>query len=145
MKKILLALIAFMSLSFSALAAVNLNTATQAELESLDGIGPVKAKAIIDYRKKSGGFKSVDELEKVNGIGNKTLESVRKNVTLSGKTTKTSPNDSKPANETKSVGNEKTASSGKTAGSKEVKQEKPTKNDTKTEKKVINKKATSNK
>jgi competence protein ComEA len=52
MKKMLLALFVFLSFSISALAAVNINTATQAELESLNGIGPVKAQAIIDYRKK---------------------------------------------------------------------------------------------
>jgi len=52
MKKIILTLVAFLSFSISAIAAVNINTATQAELESLQGVGPVKAQAIIDYRKK---------------------------------------------------------------------------------------------
>ncbi|MCC2682697.1 MAG: Competence protein ComEA helix-hairpin-helix region [Nitrosospira multiformis] len=49
--------------SGAAFAAVNINTATQAELESLQGIGPAKAKAILDYRKKKGSFKSVDDLQ----------------------------------------------------------------------------------
>jgi competence protein ComEA len=89
MKKMLLVLIALLGLSFQAFAAVNLNTATQAELESLEGVGPVKAQAIVDYRKKNGGFKSVDELEKVDGIGAAILENVRKNVSVSGKTTVT--------------------------------------------------------
>jgi len=125
MKKILIAFLASLAFNFSTFAAVNLNTATQAEIESLEGIGPVKAAAIIDYRKKNGGFKSVDELEKVDGIGPATLANVRKNVSVSGKTTVVVPAaDAKPAAKTKTVGNEKAAASGKTADSKEVKGEK---------------------
>jgi len=56
MKKILIALLTSLTLSFNAFAAVNLNTATQQELETLNGIGPVKAQAIIDYRKKKWWF-----------------------------------------------------------------------------------------
>jgi competence protein ComEA len=85
MKKMLFVL-TLLGMSLNVFAAVNLNTATQAELESLAGVGPVKAQAILDYRKKNGGFKSVDELEKVDGIGASTVENVRKNVTISGKT-----------------------------------------------------------
>ncbi|MDI1308585.1 MAG: helix-hairpin-helix domain-containing protein [Methylotenera sp.] len=87
MTKILLALFTFLSFNISAMAGVNLNTATQAELESLNGIGPVKAQAIIDYRKKNGGFKSVDELEKVEGVGPAITQSVRKDISVSGPTT----------------------------------------------------------
>ncbi len=69
-----------------ALAAprVNLNTASQAQLDTLPGIGPKKARAIIDWRKAHGGFKSVTELLQVKGIGRKTLEKLRPLVTLDG-------------------------------------------------------------
>lgn len=113
MKKIIFALIAFLSLSFSALAAVNINTATEAELETLDGIGPAKAKAIVEYRKKQGGFKSIDELENVEGIGSKTLSNLRKDLSLTGKTT--------AVVDTKSVGDVKAGTSGSSAVSKTAK------------------------
>lgn len=113
MKKIIFALIAFLSLSFSALAAVNINTATEAELETLDGIGPAKAKAIVEYRKKQGGFKSIDELENVEGIGSKTLSNLRKDLSLTGKTT--------AVVDTKSVGDVKAGKSGSSAVSKTAK------------------------
>jgi len=54
----------------SSWAAVNINTATQSELEGVKGLGPSKAKAIIEYREKNGPFKSVDDLDKVKGFGN---------------------------------------------------------------------------
>ena len=56
---------------------LNLNTATQEALESLPGIGPVKAAEIIAYREKIGEFLSIDELLNVKGIGPATLESIR--------------------------------------------------------------------
>lgn len=84
MKRILLALVTLLCFSLSALATVNINTATQADLESLDGIGPVKAKAIIDYRKKNGNFKNIEDLDKVDGIGPVTLKNIRKDILING-------------------------------------------------------------
>src|SRR5690349_3937727 len=86
--KLLFALLFALCLGITnALAAVNVNTATQAELETLNGIGPAKAKAIIDYRNKNGAFKTVEELDKVPGIGEGTLKKIRADVTLTGATT----------------------------------------------------------
>lgn len=67
-----------------AFAQININTASQDELDGLKGIGPTKAKAIVDYRKKNGSFKSVDDLQKVPGIGPATLKDLRADVTVSG-------------------------------------------------------------
>lgn len=77
---------ALLSLMFSitAFAAVNANTATQQELESVKGIGPVKAKAIIDYRTKNGPFKSFADLEKVQGLGAKSLEKLKTELVVTG-------------------------------------------------------------
>ncbi|MGE8355577.1 MAG: ComEA family DNA-binding protein [Microvirgula sp.] len=87
LRRLLVGILAAIVYIGAAFAAVNVNTASQAELEALNGIGPVKAKAILDYRQKNGPFKSVDDLKKVTGIGDKTLESIRKDVSLSGATT----------------------------------------------------------
>ena len=82
MKTFLILVLFCLGLGISVQAAVNINTANQTELESLPGIGPVKAKAILEYRKKNGGFKSVDELTRVDGIGPVTLKNARNDIVL---------------------------------------------------------------
>lgn len=61
---------------------VNVNTATVEELETLPGIGPVLAQAIVAYRESRGPFASVDELVLVSGIGPGTLDKLRDRVTV---------------------------------------------------------------
>ena len=61
---------------------MNINTASINELKTLTGIGESKAKAIISYREKNGGFKSIDEIKKVSGIGNATYEKFKDNITI---------------------------------------------------------------
>jgi len=78
-----LTLLAQFALSGPAVAAVNINTATQDEFVALHkGLGPAKAQAIIDYRKANGPFKSVDDLRHVKGIGAKRLEKLRPELTV---------------------------------------------------------------
>ena len=63
-------------------AKININTASLEALMSLTGIGEVKAQAIIDYRNENGPFRSVEELVNVSGIGEKTLDKLRDQITV---------------------------------------------------------------
>lgn len=74
---VLLGLLLGFSLSMTASAAIDLNKATQSELEAVKGLGPVKAKAIMAYRDKHGVFKSLDELSNVKGMGKATIEKLK--------------------------------------------------------------------
>lgn len=60
---------------------INLNTATKEQLMVLNGIGEVKADAIIAYRQEKGIFNSVDELKNISGIGDKTFEKIKQFIT----------------------------------------------------------------
>jgi competence protein ComEA len=61
-------------------APIQLSTATQEQLETLPGVGPVTAQKILDYREKHGAFHSIDELQAISGIGPKRLEQMRDHV-----------------------------------------------------------------
>jgi len=65
---------------------VNINTATAAQLTMLPGIGDKIAKRIVEYRTKAGGFKSLEDLKKVNGIGNKKFSKIKPFCSLQGQT-----------------------------------------------------------
>lgn len=84
MKKLFFMLFAMLSFSL-ALAQVNINTATAQELQTLNGIGPAKANAIIEYRNANGPFKSVEDLKNVRGIGSGvTFQRISQQVTVGG-------------------------------------------------------------
>jgi competence protein ComEA len=71
---------------------VNLNTATQEELVALPGVGPAKAKAIIDYR-TAHPFKTVDEVKNVRGIGDHLYESLKGKITVGAMASSAAPGD----------------------------------------------------
>jgi len=61
---------------------VNLNTASTSELDSLPGIGPAYAQRIIDYRDSNGGFKAIEDVQNVKGIGPKTFEKMKDLISI---------------------------------------------------------------
>jgi len=89
LKKLLMLCVAFMLSIGAAFAAVDVNTADQAALESVKGLGPVKSKAIIDERTKNGPFKDADDLaNRVKGLGTKSVGHLEENgLTIGGSST----------------------------------------------------------
>ena len=61
---------------------ININTASQEELETLPGIGPVTAEKIIEYRTTIGPFSTIEEIQEVSGIGPKTFEDIKDLITV---------------------------------------------------------------
>ncbi|MER2257744.1 MAG: helix-hairpin-helix domain-containing protein [Priestia megaterium] len=61
---------------------VNINTANTDELQTLNGIGPSKASAIVSYREENGLFQTVEDLGQVSGIGEKSLEKIKAQITV---------------------------------------------------------------
>jgi competence protein ComEA len=70
---------------------VNLNTATQTELEQLPGIGPKTAALIIEYRQKKGPFKKIEELMNVKGIGEKSFLKLKPQLTVAARPDSNTP------------------------------------------------------
>ena len=69
-------------IALPAFAEVNINTATQSELESVRGLGPAKAQAIISYREANGSFKKLDELDNVKGFGKASVDKLRGELSI---------------------------------------------------------------
>ncbi len=67
----------------AAQSIVNINTASAQQLESLPGIGPATAARIVDYRQKHGGFKKIEEIMNVRGIGEKLFLRMKSQLTVS--------------------------------------------------------------
>jgi competence protein ComEA len=93
-KKIVVGMATLLASVSMAWAAVNINTASEGELTALSGIGPSKAKAIVEYRKANGNFKTVEDIQKVKGIGPATYESLKSQLTVAGSAAK-APADAK--------------------------------------------------
>ena len=125
-----------------ALAKVEINSADQAALESVRGLGPSKAKAILLERKKNGPFKDSTDLHtRVKGIGEKTVERLMQNgLTINNKTT-AGPSKDKSASNTKEASSKRStdreqegsqkAKSEKASSEKPAKQSRKAKEDTK--------------
>lgn len=91
LKKLIVAAVTLLASVSMALAAVNINTASESELATLPGIGPAKAKAIVDYRKANGGFKAVEDIQKVKGIGPSTFEKLKPQLAVAATTASKAP------------------------------------------------------
>ncbi len=135
-KKFITALFAASILFGASLAnaeMVNINKANaEALAENLNGIGPVKSKAIVDYRRKHGKFKSLDELTNVDGIGEELVKTNKRSMSLtrgatkpSGKPKATSKSSTRKKTSTKKSGSKKTTTKAKKSAPKKASSKKP--------------------
>ena len=88
MRKLLIIISAPLIFAGGVHAAVNINTATQEELQTLSGITSAKARAIIEYRSKAGKFRTAEDLTKVDGLNPRYLDmkQLYKDVSVAGPT-----------------------------------------------------------
>ncbi|MEI6039824.1 MAG: helix-hairpin-helix domain-containing protein [Candidatus Berkelbacteria bacterium] len=61
---------------------ININTASLAELDKLPGVGPVRAGDIISYREKNSGFKTIEDIKNIKGIGDVSFEKIKDLITI---------------------------------------------------------------
>lgn len=80
---------------------VNINTATESQIALLPGLGPKLATEVINYRANNGNFKTVEEIKKVSGVGDKKFEKIKDLITLEGETTIKSAKPAKDEKESK--------------------------------------------
>lgn len=80
---------------------VNLNTATESQIALLPGLGSKLATEVIDYRTNNGNFKTVEEIKKVSGVGDKKFEKIKDFIILEGETTIKATKPAKNEKETK--------------------------------------------
>lgn len=84
MKRLLSLILACFFMTSAVFAAININTASESELETLNSIGPTRAKAIVDYRKQHGAFRSTEELKNVPGIKENVYLKIKDDIAISG-------------------------------------------------------------
>ena len=80
MRSVILSVILFMFMVTAAWAKVNINTASSTELETLQGIGPSKAEAIVKYREANGKFQKAGDIVLVKGIGDKLFKKISEEI-----------------------------------------------------------------
>ena len=80
---------------------VNINTATEAQIALLPGLGPKLATEVVNYRTNNGGFKTIEDIKKVSGVGDKKFEKIKDYVVLEGETTIKSTKPAKGEKESK--------------------------------------------
>ncbi len=109
------------SAAFANAEIVNINKADAAALaENLNGIGPVKSKAIVNYRRKHGSFKSLQDLTNVDGVGEELLKINRRNMSLTRGVTKASGKPKASAKSTRKKTKTRKSSRKKTTTRKEA-------------------------